>query len=265
MHLFDQLANKLTDKEDSFFSDQPYSEKYFKLELLGNKRTGNQIKEWRSKGVIELEETLANWDHSTLLEIPMEDGGEIQKFHLALEGNNIPDNLPDLGQMLLYNSSKLTDFINGSFLDQYGFIVNNETIDIIKKLNTEKHNSYPIELIHKSDLIKSFSFFKFSASADNYIDYERSKFYTQKGILNYESRKDIEIINEKDFKDKQEKLRVEQTLIYAKEIHLKNEFPNYDMFNISTLGVRGVFVSKNFLKSLNTNTGISVNKTKRIK
>jgi hypothetical protein len=171
--IFEEIANKWNENESSYFLKQEDSKNFFKLELIGNKRTGYQIKDWISPASKKVEKLLQNWDGRTELKFDIPEFGSINDFHDLLNDNNVPDNLPEIGQMELFKSSKLTDFINGSFLEQYGLLINEKTKNLLIKFNLGKYKSYTFQVIYKDSANLDYYFLRNAASIDKFIDYKK--------------------------------------------------------------------------------------------
>ena len=135
---------------------------YFSLHLTGNLRTksGAQIAEWLPPQVEDLHAQMKNWDWSKPFEFEMPEKSIISTFTDILEDDGLPDALPEVGKLILYDSSKLTDFIKGSFLDQYGFIVSDRAKSILVHFNLGIHKFYPLTLMQKGELYRNYWFFK---------------------------------------------------------------------------------------------------------
>ena len=81
MHPLDKIATNWTDEENNFFENQSDSKDIFQLELTGNKRTGDQIKDWKPPSVQAMEDRFKDWDGKSELNFELPEGGEIKKFH----------------------------------------------------------------------------------------------------------------------------------------------------------------------------------------
>lgn len=265
MHPLDKIANNWIEEENKYFENQSNSEDFFQLELKGNKSTGNQIEDWKSPAVIKMEQRLNNWDGKSLLNFEIPEGSEVRKFEDLLVCENVPIELPEIGQMKLYQSSKVTDFIKGSFLQQYGFIVSGKAKVILEKYNLGKHKYYPLELIHKEQVYSNYWFLRSSASMKDYIDFEKSSFYMQKGLLDFSSRVKIIINSREELRNYRSKFQGQNIYIKASEINLSQNFPNYDLFTTNGYGVQGAYISAKLKSEIIKLTGIEIKPTKRIK
>lgn len=265
MHPLDKIANKWTDDENMFFENQSESKNFFQLELTGNKRTGDQIEDWKPPSVQSIEEHFKDWDGKSELKFDMPKGGEIRKFHDLLNGDNVPEELPQIGQMMLYKSSKITDFIKGSFLEQYGFIVSDKAKDLLNNFNLGEHKYYPIEIVHKNQIYNNYWFLRSSASVKDYVDFKKSNFYMQKGLLDFSSRELIEINSMEDLKTYRSIVEGQDIYVKASEIYLNDNFPKYDLFVSKEYGIQGTFISTKLKAEIAKLTGIDVKTTKRIK
>jgi hypothetical protein len=261
----DKIANNWIEEENKYFENQSNSEDVFQLELTGNKRTGDQIEDWKSPAVIKMEQRLNDWDGKSHLDFEIPEGGEVRKFEELLVNENVPIELPEIGQMKLYQSSKVTDFIKGSFLEQYGFIVSGKAKVILEKFNLGKCKYYPLELIHKEQVYSNYWFLRSSASIKDYIDFEKSSFYIPKGLLDFSSREKITIKSREELRDYRSKIQGQNIYIKASEINLSQNFPNYDLFTSNGYGVQGAYISAKLKPEIIKLTGIEIKPTNRIK
>lgn len=265
MHPLDKIANKWTDEEKKFFENQIDSKDIFQLELTGNKRTGDQIENWKSPSVLKMEQHFKNWDGKLELNFEIKEGGEIRTFNELLGGESVPQELPEIGQMILYKSSKITDFIKGSFLEQYGLIVSDKAKSILDSFNIGHHKYYPLEIVHKSEIYSDYWFLRSSASVKEYIDFEKSIFYRQKGLFGFSSRELIEINSKEELNTYRSKVEGQDIYVKASEIYLNHDFPNYDLFVSKEYGIQGIFISTQLKTRITSLTGMEIKSTKRIK
>jgi hypothetical protein len=263
--IFERIALKWIKDENEYFQNQAISEHFFKLTLLGNKRTGDQIEYWKSPTseiIDKLYEDFAKNPESTL-EIPK--GGSMDDFHKLLTGNNVPKKLPEIGKMVLYKSSKISDFISGSFLKQYGLIINEKTRNVLTDFNLGNYKCFQFDLIHKDKVYPDYYFLRNSASITEHIDYEKSKFYIQKGLLNYDQRENVNLNSLKDIEELRKEVSGKEILILASELVLNEKFPNFDLFKSDVYGVRGIYISEQLKNALNNLSGIEIEDNNRIK
>jgi len=263
-HPWDIIAEKWNEEENKFFEDQTISDNFFKLELIGNKRTGDQIEDWKPPDSEKMEELLKNWDGMNPLTLNIPERGLVQEFDDLLSENKVPIKLPEIGKMVLWKSSKVTDFIKGSFLQQYGLIINEEVISIFDKFNLGEHNYFPLEILHKERVFKNYYFFRNSATIENYIDYAKSNFYIQKGHFGFETRRKIDVKSKKDINKIRNDFSGQNIFILASKIYFTQDFPNFDLFKTDTFGIHGNFISKHLKDALQNVTGVKILKTNRI-
>ena len=262
-HPLDIFANNWKLTEEKYFSDQPASTDFFEITLTGNPKTGKQIKEWNSPKSIENKKLMDNWDWSKPYIADLTAEPEIKKFDRLLSSNEIPETLPDFGSFDLYKSSKLTDFISGSFLEQHGLIVNDKIMDTFSQFNFGLSKFYPLTLELKGQHI-NYNFLKIIAAADNYIDFKKSQFYEQDGLLRFETRKEIDLNSMDEITAYRETLVGTDKMIFAKQIFLSSDFPDFDYFTFSKYGIHKKFISTKLAKDLNKATGLEVTQTNRI-
>ena len=265
MHPLDKIANKWTDKENKFFESQSDSKYVFQLELTGNKRTGDQIEDWKPPSVQIMEERFKDWDGKSELSFDLPEGGEIRRFHDLLNGENVPEELPKIGQMTLYKSSKITDFVKGSFLEQYGFIVSDKAKNILDKFNLGEHKYYPLEIVNKNQIYSNYWFLRSSASVKDYIDFEKSNFYSQKGLLDFSSREKININSKEEIEIYRSNSQGKNIYVKAIELYLNDDFPKYDLFISKEYGIQGTFISTKLKNEITKLSGVEIKTTKRIK
>ena len=261
----DKIANKRIDEENKFFENQSDSEDIFQLKLIGNKSTWNQIEDWKSPSVQKMKDRFKNWDGKSPLNFEISDGGEVRKFDDLLDGENVPEELPEIGQMILYKSAKITDFISGSFLAQYGLIVSGKVKSLLQDFNLGEHQYYPLEIKHKNHLQNDYWFLRSSSSVDDYIDYEKSNFYTQQGSFGFQSREPVGLNSKEEITEYRLKIKDKRIIIRASEIHLSSNFPGFDLFYSKGFGILGTFVSAKLKSELKGFTGIEIKTTKRLK
>jgi hypothetical protein len=265
MHPLDKIANRWTDEENEFFENLSDSEDIFQLELTGNKKTGDQIENWKSPSVTKMEERLKNWDGKSQLNFEIQEGGEVKKYDDLLEGENVPEELPAIGQMVLYKSSKITDFISGSFLNQYGLIVSDRAKNVFDNLNIGNHKYYPLEVVHKNEVFKDYWFLRITVKVGDYVDFRKTSFYTQKGLLNYSTREPIALNSIQEFESYHHKVQGQDIYINAAELYLNTDFPQYDIFLSKRFGIHGIFISNRLKQALSLLSGVEIKTTKRIK
>lgn len=233
---------------------------YITFELAGNKKTksGDQIEEWISPQAELMQAKMALWDWTKPFEFKLPDKALVTEFDELLKDNGLPDKLPELGKLVLYTSSKLTDFIKGSFLEQYGLIVSERAKTVLEQYNIGKHKFYPITLNHKNVDKADYYFFKSLTNANEYIDIKNSSFYSQKGYFNTETKKPIAFKNLDEINEFRQNNAGNNIHIFADKIRLTKSFPKYDYFMISEFGIYNKFLSQNLADRLKALTGINL-------
>ncbi len=265
MTTLDEFAEDWTNSENQFFKNQLDSDDIFKLILTGNKRTGSQIQEWNPPISKEIEDAFKNWDGKSQIDFAFPEGGEVRKYEILFSENKVPESVPELGQMELYKSSKVTDFISGSFLEQYGLIVSQKVKNTLQKFDLGNHNFYPLELVHKGIIHNNYWFFRSSPQIEEYIDYKKSKFYTQIGHFGFNTMTPINIDSKEELLETRQKLKGQKTFIRISELYTNDNYPQVDLVKSIQFGVSGTFISKRLKNALTDFTGIEIQKTKRIK
>jgi hypothetical protein len=243
------------------------TKEYLILEIIGNKRTksGDQISEWLHPKVEEMKQKMNDWDWSQPFEFEMPEKSLISEFHEILKDNGLPDELPEVGKFLLFESSRLTDFIKGSFLEQYGLIVSEKAKTLLTKFNLGNHNYFPITILHKGIVHDNYFFLKCLTNSNEYVDCNLSDFYTQEGFFDKQSKKQIKFETKEEFTDFIQKTPSHKLYLFTDNIILNDRFPNFDLFKINDYGFNEMLVSKELANSLNKLTGITLTKTTKVK
>ena len=263
-HPLEIFADNWKSTEEQYFADQPASTDFFEINLTGNPRTGSQIEDWLSPKSIEIKNRMAIWNWLNPFVADLTAEPEIKKFDRILSSDEIPETLPDIGYFELYKSSKLTDFISGSFLQQYGLIVNDKTKDILRQFNLGVSKFYPLTLAHKGQHHTNYNFLKTIAKTDSYIDYEKSVFYEQDGLLQFDTRREIKLNSIDEIATYQKTLVGTEKMILAKQIFLNSNFPALDYFTFSNYGIHKKIVSSKLANELTKVTGIEITQTNRL-
>lgn len=258
------IAENWLQSEEKYFEGQPISQDFIEIKLLGNKRTWSQINEWCSAGWLASKKEMDAWDLSKPHIVKEQAEPEIKKFTKILSSNMIPQSLPDIGYFELYKSSKFTDFITGSFLEQYGLIVSDKIKNIFSQFNIGPSKFYPLTLELKGQKNTDYHFLRTTASADDYIDFERSKFIQQDSMIHFESRREIDINSLADIQSFRETNAGTDKVIVAKQIYLKSDFPDFDYFRFSDYGIFKKFISPKLAAQLSGTTGIEIKETNRL-
>lgn len=215
-----------------------YSDRFSEVWLTGNSRTpaGSQIEEWISPGTMKIFREMDHWkgNKTFQFEVPNEGKGEMSVYFELFEKTPLPKSLPDSGYFTLYKSSKLTDFISGSFLSKYGIIISPRAKKILEKYQLGSHKFYPLYLEYKSEK-HEYYLFRFLNTADPYLEIDKSEFYVN--IYSYdpqEDRKVARFANESqisDFQKTQEELELEDSeYLTLKTAKLHLSFPKWDVF-----------------------------------
>lgn len=261
----------LKSKKD-FLKDIPYSRDFFEFNLTGNKRTHYQVEDWVSPGTQEMQAKLKTWDGKSplILDIPNDGKGYIESFFSAFNKNKIPEKLPEIGYLKLYNSSKVTDFILAEFLENRGMFVTNKAKLILEKHNIGKFKFYPAEIQHKETRYKDYFFFRCDNNVDKYIDFQNSTFYFQKPSFGAEGRTRIMFNDESaidDFlKRNAGKKYNDSEYVYSEQIKFLSGFPEMDFFFLKkyTSGGSIPYVSTRLKEALSECTGIQFEPTNLI-
>jgi hypothetical protein len=275
-NILEKIANKWFKNHKEYSNDLDYSNEFYEIEIIGNKRTGDQIDDWESPGSREIEKAFNNWDGKSELKFNFPEKGVIDIFIQLLKNDNLPSKIPDIGSFVLYKSSKVTDFINGGFVSQYGLVISEKVKDILIKFNLGKHQFYPLKIKHKELVYKNYFLFKTLSSVDNFINIKETLFYKQRAMsFDAEDRTDI-IFNDQseidDFIKENKKLDYNRQIgVYSKQIKLNANFPKHDIFYLkkyqNSADSSLPLISERLKNELEKNgiTGVLFEKTKRIK
>jgi len=275
-NILEKLANKWFKSHKDYSNDIDFSLDFYEIEIEGNKRTGNQIEDWNSVGSYEIEEAFKNWDGKTELKFDFPEKGEIDIFIELLKNDNLPSKLPDIGSFTLYKSSKVTDFISGGFVSQYGIVISEKVKDILIKFKLGKHQFYPLSIRHKDLIFKNYFLFKTLSRADDFINIKETIFYKQRKMsFDAEDRTEAIFSNQLEiekFIEENKKLDYENQIgIYSKQITLEHKFPKLDIFYLrkyqNSADSSLPLISDRLRKEFEHNgiTGVKFEKTKRIK
>lgn len=242
------------------------TEEYFILNIVGNKKTksGDQISEWLHPNVEEMKNKMNNWDWSKPFEFEMPEKSLVSEFDEILKDNRLPDELPEVGKFQLYDSSKLTDFIKGSFLEQYGLIVSKKAKTVLAQFNLGHHKFFPITICYKDIDYNDYFFLKCFTISNDYIDFGKSDFHTQKSFLDKESKRQIEFKTKDEFIKFINEASKHKLYLSADKVKLGDDFPKFDLFEVNDFGINDIFVTASLSKELNKLTGVTLTKSERI-
>lgn len=237
---------------------------YQVFELTGNKKTksGDQVEKWITPQIADMQKKMQQWDWSKPFELEMPDKPIATQFDDVLKKNGLPDKLPELVKVFLYSSSKLTDFIKGSFLEQYGLIVSTKAKVVLEQFNIGKHKFYPIILNQKNIDYDDYYFFKSLTNANEYIDIKKSSFYLQDGYFNKDTKRPVTFASYEEIETFRLKNTGNNIYIFAEKIFLNENFPDYDYFTINEFGINDIFISPNLADGLKMLTGINLKNIK---
>lgn len=274
-NILEKIANKWFRNHKEYLNDIYFSNDFYEIEIEGNKRTGDQIKDWESVGSLEIEKAFNNWDGKSELKFNFLEKGEIDVFMKLLGKNNLPSKIPDIGSFSLYKSSKVTDFISGGFVSQYGIVISGKVKDIFIKYNLGKHQFYPLKIKHKDIIYKNYFLFKTLSTVENYIDINETVFYKQRKMaFDADDRKEVIFKSQQEideFIEENRKLKYENQIgIYSKQIKLKSNFPKLDVFYLNKFQNSAdsslPLISERLMKELEYHDikGVKFEKTKRI-
>lgn len=275
-NILEKLANKWQNNHKEYSNGVDLSNGFYEIEIIGNKRTGKQIEDWESIGSLEIEKAFKNWDGKSELKFNFPEKSEVEIFTNLLRGDNLPAKIPDIGSFVLFKSSKVTDFINGGFVSQFGIVISEKVKDILIKHNLGKHQFYPLKIKHKDLVYKNYFLFKTISGIENFIDIKESIFYKQREMsFNTEDRVEIIFNNQQEideFIKENKKLDFNSQIgVYSKQLKLNSNFPKLDIFYLNKYQNSGYsslpIISERLKKELENFgiTGVKFEITKRIK
>jgi hypothetical protein len=242
------------------------TKEYFTLEIIGNNRikSGDQISEWLHPKVEEMKNKMNDWDWSKPFEFEMPEKSLVSEFDEILKDNRLPDELPKVGKFQLYDSSKLTDFIKGSFLEQYGLIVSEKAKTVLTKFNLGNHKFFPLTVCYKNIDYNNYFFLKCLTTSNDYIDFGKTDFYTQKSFFDKESKSQIAFKTKEELLNFRNETTKHKLFLFADKVKLGDDFPEFDLFELNDFGINEIFVTTSLSKELNKLTGLILTKSEKI-
>jgi len=204
--------------------------------------------------------------------VQMDDSTEptISRLQRLFSDFNLPPKNTDIGNVTLYKSAKITDFISGDSLSANGWILSGKVKKLLADFNIGKHRFYQIIVEHKDKKYTDYFYLQFSNDATKYVDYKKSTYYKNKNIIDLpDTREDIEINSHREIDEKTKELRKidEWCSIKPKTIVLTDKFPAFDLFEFRHLNTISKFISdrlKTKLESENI-TGYLADETSKVK
>lgn len=263
MNLFKKLFRNHEPVEKTELS--PYSNQFYEIHIEGNKRTGDQIEDWNAPHISKM----VNADGSSVKKGETPNGGKgyIESFYSVLKENNLSGKLPEIGSFTLYKSAKVTDFISGSFLSQYGIILSGKAKRVMEQFNLGDHRFYPLGIEHKDQLYPDYFLLRTISVLDSFIDIESSKFC----IREFNPEKKIDALTPIHFNNRlevdsfvKENYQTEDWMfrnIVAKELNLTPDFPELDLFVLRDYRFHDqsqYVISERLMSNLDEMTGIVV-------
>jgi hypothetical protein len=205
-----------------------------------------------------MQKKMQQWDWSKPFEFEMPDKPIATQFNDVLKENGLPDKLPELVKVFLYSSSKLTDFIKGSFLEQYGLIVSAKAKIVLEKFNIGKHKFYPIIVNQRGVDYEDYYFFKSLTNANEYIDAKKSSFNFQEGYFNTDTNRPVNFASYEEIETFRRENSSNDLYIFADRICLNENFPDHDYFTINEFGIHDMFISPMLADGLKALTGFHI-------
>ena len=261
----DDMAIQWEKEEEQFFLDVPYSADYFMLKNPIGKRNAWAIK---SHEILESKNLKSIFNEncrraSTPDFVPW--------FTMLCEVFPYNDFAPaelDLGSVTINTDFKLSDCFGvlGN-IQRSGWVINQRLLEIFKQFNIGDYKTYKIRVVYKGTSYDNYVYFHFFNYADKYVDYSKSKYYTQFRFDN-ETRKLIDISSEEELKSKDAQLRKSSNTdicIYPKELFLTEN--NLDLFAFNKSRFYKHFISKRLADKLIAEkvTGYEIFQTTKVK
>lgn len=250
-------------EEDAYFADLPYWDDFFVLTLVNSKRHAFPVDTWKRTDIIDTEEIVINPNgtKTTILNSVC----DWDKYDRLFENNQVPSNIPDFGYFILHKSSKVTDIISShdaSIFLADSLLLSSKAKEVFSGCNAGQKGIYPTSVELKGAKHNDYYLFKYSVTATDYIDYNKSIFYSQDDLFDFDSRKIVELNSLKEIED----YAIGNDIsVYAKQIVFNSDFPDFDLFYFNgEFGLNGIFVSNNFAAKLMGMTGITLERTNRL-
>mgnify|MGYP001181210212 CR=1 FL=1 len=239
---------------------------FYTLNLTGTSKSGDQIEDWISPGSKKNNKVFKLWDKKSALELPViEEGGEISKFHKILDKEGVPDILPQIGEMQLYKSAKVTDFITGSFLESYGLIISQKAKEVLESFNLGEFKTFPLGIIYKKDTFSNYHFLKFFFDFSPFINYKESQFFVQTKITDPKSQESLNLNSKEEVNNKNKELFKTLNFVKSSTVILNSNLPQIDLFKFNEFGKNQMLISKGLADALKGLSGIEVKPVPSIK
>ncbi|MGQ3678384.1 imm11 family protein [Tenacibaculum discolor] len=156
-----------------------------------------------------------------------------------------PKFIPEL-ELDLNQKAKPTNYLED--YTSFGMIINENFKEILKQFNLPKYAFYPIKVYHKGELL-DYYWFHYIADIWEYINIEKSSLEVYKKF-EFEIDKVIPMPSKlSEFKVIKKSLPRQKELMIHK-IVFKDNFPKYDVFNLSQLGYPPNLISERLLNTL---------------
>lgn len=157
------------------------------------------------------------------------EGYHVDSFNseLKVHFDNFPNFAPNYALDLAPKAIE-TDFLDRGSLD-FGFIVSDRLKELLKEFKLPPHRFYPIKVY---DSHSQYFWFHYISNIEKYLDYQNTE------IEIYINRPPFDIDSTKRFSSQSDIMLFKKSMPYNKsmrfkEIHLNEDFPNYDLFEIT--------------------------------
>lgn len=256
-------AISIKNREETYFTDLPYSDDFFELTFVNSKRLVYPVDLWKRPDIIKTQEVITNPNGSKTT--IFNSHCDWDRFDRLFEGNQIPKNIPAIGYFTLHKSAKVTDVIrshSGSTFLSDSLLLSSKAKEVFSECSIEQKAFYPTSVEYKGVMHNNYFLFKYLVKATDYIDYNNSIFYSQNDLFDFESRKIVELNSLEEI----ERYAIwNHTSIYAKQIIFNSNFPDFEIFYFNgEFGLNGIFVSNNFGDKLAGMSGITLKRVNRL-
>ena len=271
MHFLDKYgkAVKPDNDDDKFFKDAAYSNDYVAVDTPVGKTRMSQVDNHELQKSKNLESIFEKEyrKKSTPKFVPLFD-----MISTMFGGDKFAPPQLDLGKAILYSEAKPTDIISGleGNFGNHGWVVSTRLFELLKQFNIGRYQPYKIVIQSKKKDYPDYVYLHFISYADKFIDYSRSKFYTEQDdedtrkVITFESAKDM----------KQKKLDMNKglspfdngyTYVHPKEIYMQKN--TSDFFQFKDLICIDTFMAANLAKKILSEgmTGFKFIQTRMVK
>jgi hypothetical protein len=147
---------------------------------------------------------------------------------------------PVLPELLLWESSKVTDLISSSFLGTgMGLITSSKLKLLVEKVTPQYLQFFTMKLHHKGRVHEDYWFLHPTKANNDLIDYNKSEIWEEKSLVRVRKR---EFQNFETFNEETKNIKYPNSLLIT-SCYLKKQLPDFFILNYIEGGV-GYFVSE---------------------